>query len=497
MNSKNRAELQRKLSMNVIPRPPAGLAERIKADIPNHFQAAPAPQRPGRVTTISMRLAASFLLVVTTAVVTVHLMTPVPAEHLAVTSTAAPRNVAPSAKMAQAAAEEARANATAEQPPALIAEVGTEGPILSQPSTAGTLGSATPSTLARLESELVAADAAEPSVDGVNVTDSAPGAVFDAFEEVTEARPRSVAQREATGVAAGAPAAAPPPPPASAEKITVTSEAPAIVAPQRASRGASLSIVPEARAADLGIERKENLFGVSVDAGAFHRIKETLESGHRPPASAVDVDAIVNYFAGTPARAPKKGLRFEVEASPAPVEMEGEHAILRFTVDTAKMTLAPRASAPPIATNVRITVDINDEVVAKYARVGDSQDISTESMLPANVSVTSLYTLELKKGRLRSSTRVATVTLHYTSVTDGRMRTSQKVIHGHDLAASWTRASSRHRLASLGALWGESLKGAATRVDMARAAGALAKEDARNPRARELADAVSATPAER
>ena len=37
MNAKRRAELQRKLTLNAVPRPPAGLAERIKADIDRDY----------------------------------------------------------------------------------------------------------------------------------------------------------------------------------------------------------------------------------------------------------------------------------------------------------------------------------------------------------------------------------------------------------------------------------------------------------------------------
>src|SRR5689334_18747581 len=104
MNSKRKAELQRKLSLHAVPRPPAGLAERIKADIPQYLQPEPERARFRRAFTgFNLRLAASVLLVITTAVVTVNVMTPKTEDQLAVTSTAAAPNVAPSAKMARAA----------------------------------------------------------------------------------------------------------------------------------------------------------------------------------------------------------------------------------------------------------------------------------------------------------------------------------------------------------------------------------------------------------
>ncbi|HEX7807527.1 MAG TPA: hypothetical protein VF608_02340, partial [Thermoanaerobaculia bacterium] len=143
-----------------------------------------------------------------------------------------------------------------------------------------------------------------------------------------------------------------------------------------------------------------------------------------------------------------------------------------------------------------LTIDVNRDVVANVERIGDSDAIGAESVLHYNLSVTGLYAIELKKG-LRSTARVATVRLDYTSLEDGKSHTIEKVVHGEDLTKTWTRASRRHRLASLGAMWGESLKGAATGVDVARRAGELANQDPKDARARELANAASAIPGER
>ena len=63
MNSKQRAELQRKLTLKAVPRPPAGLAERIKSDIPKYLQAEP-DRFSGRSLAFNLRIAASILLVV-------------------------------------------------------------------------------------------------------------------------------------------------------------------------------------------------------------------------------------------------------------------------------------------------------------------------------------------------------------------------------------------------------------------------------------------------
>src|SRR5574342_26229 len=63
MNQKRKAELQRKLSMTSVPRPPAGLLERIKADIPEELPRIDR-HRGGfaRSRSFMMRVAASLIV---------------------------------------------------------------------------------------------------------------------------------------------------------------------------------------------------------------------------------------------------------------------------------------------------------------------------------------------------------------------------------------------------------------------------------------------------
>jgi hypothetical protein len=68
-------------------------------------------------------------------------------------------------------------------------------------------------------------------------------------------------------------------------------------------------------------------------------------------------------------------------------------------------------------------------------------------------------------------------------------------VHGEDLAKSWSRSSRRHRLASLGAVWAESLKGTPAGSEVVRRAEELATQDPGDVHARELARAVSASAA--
>jgi hypothetical protein len=65
MSPNRKADLQRKLTLAAIPKPPADLAERIKSDIPKHLAASEAERkRLGSAIAFNMRVAASVLLLV-------------------------------------------------------------------------------------------------------------------------------------------------------------------------------------------------------------------------------------------------------------------------------------------------------------------------------------------------------------------------------------------------------------------------------------------------
>ena len=65
--------------------------------------------------------------------------------------------------------------------------------------------------------------------------------------------------------------------------MTITSHAPMLE--QRATaKTATQSFISEAQAADLSIGPPASVFGLSIDEGVFHRIKETLEKNQRPTA---------------------------------------------------------------------------------------------------------------------------------------------------------------------------------------------------------------------
>jgi hypothetical protein len=483
MNSKRRAELQRKLSMGPVARPPADLLDRIKADIPTHLRPQAERSAFGRSWSFPLRIAATLILLVTTGIVTFRLVQPAPMERTAAVSNAKLERPVPAITRSL--------TGSSTPPPAAEEEVRLE------------ITQAVPDSvpLPAMQPQRMRADAAATEA---KAPENEAGYVADAIQEttiVTPAAPADVAnaalpeRAEKITVTAEAPMlAAPPPPPsaAMAPAVPPPAAAPAPASAPVAAPAARTGLVSELFAYSLPLEQKKTVFGISIDPESFPSIKKELESGGRPTPNRIDVDALVNYFAGAPAKAPRRPVNLEVEASPAPIRTTGQRAILRFTIDTARVAVAQRASTPPIATEAKIEIDFNQNVVASYRRVGNEATMSAEPILLHNVSVTGLYEVELKPN-LKAKQRVATVKLRYRDLTTGREQTLTRIVHGHDLAKEWARASRRHRLASLGAVWSENLKGAAPDGDVARRAEELAAQNPGDARARDLAEAASAT----
>lgn len=473
MNSKRRAELQRKLSMGAVPRPPAGLSDRIKGDIPQYLTAEPDRTRFTGSVAFSMRVAASILLLITTAFVTLRLLEP---KHRPVMT--ASRNADQVVPAKARYSEAPAAGMAAPQQLAREEEVRLD---ISQdiPAPRPAAPAAVPQSRQQMASAEVRREADVPSSDSERGRAASGNFLQDAVQE--------------TRIADAAPAPAPAPPAAAVPPPPATETAAAPEPQPVMARATAGSLVPEAYASELKMAVKSEVFGISVDPRGFLDVKSAIEHGARPPLGMVNVDALVNYFAGAANHPPPRGASLEVEASPAPVQADGDHALLRFSVDTPKLPLAERASTPPAAQDARLEIEIDEDAVESFRRIGGSTTMPPESTLLYNVSVTGLYQLELKP-HLKASQHVATVRLRYRSVTNGEQYVLSRVIRGRDLAKDWARASRRHRLASLGAVWSESLKTAVAGADgVVERAEELASQKPEDSRARELANAVNAT----
>ena len=388
MNSKRRAELQRKLTLSAVPRPPAGLAERIKADIPEVLDVDIERGRFSRSVAFNMRVAASILLLVTSLAVGLVLIDrPAATEKLA---TAAPGPFAPApralppAATASAATEEVRLDIAQDTAVAEVPQVAMAAPQAQ--------------SVARLRAEEVPLTGrADREKDEVQNRLAENGVERGVVGGVVGGLSDDMAARQPVASVAQAPAApapqaefAPEPPPAAPPAATMGDRS-----MSRMARSEAISVVPEARAAKTSFAPKDDVFGISVDPRAFQEIRATLQAGRRPAASSVDVEALVNYFAGPPSRRPKRGLALDVEASPAVIEAEGDHALLRFTVD-APAADTSAGSIPPVASDVRVEVVFNDDVVSKATRIGGAGPLARESVLFLGTSVTALYALELQ-----------------------------------------------------------------------------------------------------
>src|SRR2546430_17466364 len=77
MSPNRKADLQRKLAMAPIPKPPAGLAERIKSDIPQHLllDVRKERERFSRSISFNIRVAASVILLIGSVYLALHVLT--------------------------------------------------------------------------------------------------------------------------------------------------------------------------------------------------------------------------------------------------------------------------------------------------------------------------------------------------------------------------------------------------------------------------------------
>ena len=76
MTRNRKADLQRKLTMAPVAKPPAGLADRIKRDIPQHFafQAENERAQLRKSAMFNLRIAASIILLVSSVYLALHLL---------------------------------------------------------------------------------------------------------------------------------------------------------------------------------------------------------------------------------------------------------------------------------------------------------------------------------------------------------------------------------------------------------------------------------------
>lgn len=478
-----------------VPKPPAGLSDRIKNDIPEYLGTSRERERFKNSIAFNLRVAASIILLVGSTVFCLQLFTHASTEERAMSPSPLASVARLNPSMDQKSAD-VMSNAT---PPPLRQPVIAPNtpPVARQPvaNIAPPPSVAERIVLHRNIAEPLALPAPPPPAD-VPASTVAGNAIVDAVQETRVLEKDEKEKKDgARLMLAREPVA---------ESVTVTASAPAVLAtpaaavPRQDLQAAAaktlsagrMEVVRSAQAADLDLAARDSVFGISVSDDAFERVKGAIERGEHP--ADVDVEALVNYFAGPAQHAPRE-VSLEVEGSPAPVN-EGERTVfVRYTVDTARDDFA-HASVPPIATNAHVEIEFDPRAVTSYRRVGGEPKTDMfEPSLLKNVSVTALYAVTLKTN-ITDRTPLATITLHYNNVTNGRVKLQTRTLRVGDVAKPWARASRRHRLASLGAVWGEKLKVSSPGdADVARRAEELSKQQPSDERAKELATLANAS----
>ncbi|HYM61396.1 MAG TPA: hypothetical protein VEZ11_10940, partial [Thermoanaerobaculia bacterium] len=387
MNPKRKTDLHRMLALAPIPKPPAGLAERIKSDIPNHLRASQAKERErvSQSIVFNLRIAASIVLLISSVYLCIHLLSRMEtaevkeeanlerAERLLGTKPAVPQR----AKVQQApAAEPTKQVAQFSPEPAPQARAQTEPVGGSRQAPVPAPATAAPYSYSG-NAPVVVAEA-----DGVATkTQAAPGRMASAAGQPQSAAARTDRdreERETIVVAASAP-----PPALSKDDNTprqraaveggvaggVAAESPrsqaAFDSAKELKRAEPGSVVLDKRvAAAPAAARKAaavgpvSFFGFQSDAGSLELVKALLRRGERPPAGSIHTDSIVSQFASAVASETSE-VRVEVEAAPAPF---GSSALVRVSIDTP----APKTPADgpqPIATDASLTIEVDNRAM--------------------------------------------------------------------------------------------------------------------------------------
>ena len=320
MTRNRKAELQRKLAMAPVAKPPDGLADRIKSEIPPNLRFEPERERAHlrQSVAFNMRIAASIVLLVSSLYFALHLFS----------HSDSMTNTKPATMMEERKATPSLPQAT-----------------VTLPNTPPQPGSA------RMQ-----ARADQPALP-----DSPPGRLSSAkLKDVASEDKRE----EAAGMTGGAPAYADEvqEPAAPKERITVASKAmpaPAaesgILAPERteqfsatARAAAAIAQPPPPPAPVLARKRDTD----AAPVRNFDALEEAIDRGEAP--RNVDLGAIVRHF--TAPKNPPSDLSVELEASATP--LDATKWLLRVSVDA------------PYSTSTEIGLTFGDAVAAHRALTG-------------------------------------------------------------------------------------------------------------------------------
>jgi hypothetical protein len=379
MTRNRKADLQRKLTMAPVATPPAGLADRIKSDIPHlGFESERTNLRKSAM--FNLRIAASIVLLASSLYLALHLLsrTGLNTQPAAMMKD---RTVAPAPRMAEALPN------TPPEPG--TARVQQRADLPSLPS------GPPPASIAAVPPHARFAEARHTEAVGMSAGQPA---YVDTVEETAPKAERII-------VANAAPAA------------------PSVAAPQQVEPQPAptpmMDFDSAGAAADRSVAKaatspRERLNRDEAPVRNFVAIQQAIARGETP--RNIDIGAIVQHFAA-PERAPAD-LRVELEASATP--LDATKWLLRVSVDA------------PAATATAIDLAFGDAVSSHHALAGS----------PA-ANTTALYEIEFKPnarpdqaiataraGNVERTIRVAD--LHPWNTASSRMKRAS-------LAAAWAR----------------------------------------------------------
>jgi len=387
MTRNRKADLQRKLAMAPVATPPAGLADRIKSDIPRNLGLKPESERTQfrNSAMFNLRIAASIVLLVSSLYLVLHLLSRSESKTELATTPAEKAAAPPAPRVAEALPNKppepgsARAQTRADLPP--------------MPKTPP------PRSIAAEPPAVQIAEAKRTEADGMSTGQPAYAGSLQ--------RDTAIAKPEQTIVVNAAPAAAvaPPPPPPVEQAAPMATAGSLGFAPERSVAKDALS---EGRA------RK-----AAPPVRNFVAIQQAIARGESP--RDIDAAAIVQHFAA-PER-PPADLRIDLEASAAP--LDATKWLLRVSVDA------------PGQTGTEIDLKFGDAVASHRAVAG--------SLSP---NETALYEIEfnpdakpdetiatVRAGKTRGTVRIAD--LHRWNEASPRMKRAS-------LAAAWARTIQSH-----------------------------------------------------
>jgi len=379
MTRNRKADLQRKLTMAPVAKPPAGLADRIKSDIPQQFafQAETERTQLRNSAMFNLRIAASIILLVSSLYLALHLVSRNGSNVAMRSMTAANDAPAPAPRVAVAlpntppAPGSARVQEQTDLPP--LPRVPPPSSIAAQPP-AGRIAE-----VKREESNAITTGASAYVAD----TQTAP--------QITES-------------IVAAPAA-----PASAPKAT---EAPAITAEGGAPARERTLAKSSAAAAP---SESRDVVAAAPAVRNFTAVQQAISRGEAP--RDIDAYAFVQHFAA-PERAPAD-LRVELEASATP--LDATKWLLRVSVDA------------PDKTSTRINLTFGDAIAVHRPVIGSVAANETAlyeiEFKPNAKSDDTIATV--RAGNAKSTLRVAD--LRHWNEASSRMKRAS-------LAAAWARA---------------------------------------------------------